>query len=101
MNSAIRVQISEKTGIIKTSATTFFEIKKKKKTDDNVENNDQVIMPGLETGTFWVIGRHANEYYKKSWQDQVKIFLIMLNWSIAKKWKFVNLKFKYRKTVWL
>ena len=51
LNSAIRVQISEKTGIIKTSATTFFEIKKKK-TDDNVENNDQVIMPGLETRTF-------------------------------------------------
>ena len=25
---------------------------KKKKTDDNVENNGQVIMPGLETGTF-------------------------------------------------
>ena len=24
--------------------------------DDIVENNDQVIMPGLETGTFWVIG---------------------------------------------
>ena len=36
---------------------------KKKKTDDNVENNDQVIMPGLETGTFWVIGRHDNDYY--------------------------------------
>ena len=41
--------------------------------DDNVENNDQVIMPGLETGTFWVIGRHDNNYNKKSWQDQVKI----------------------------
>ena len=27
-------------------------LKLKKKTDDNVENNDQVIMPGLETGTF-------------------------------------------------
>ena len=33
--------------------------------DDNVENNDQVIMPGLETGTFWVIGRHDNDYNKK------------------------------------
>ena len=40
--------------------------------DDNVENNDQVIMPGLETGTFLVIGRHDNNYNKKSWQDQVK-----------------------------
>ena len=40
--------------------------------DDNVENNDQVIMPGLETGTFWVIGTHDNNYNKKSWQDQVK-----------------------------
>ena len=27
-------------------------LKFKKKTDDNVENNGQVIMPGLETGTF-------------------------------------------------
>ena len=27
-------------------------LKLKKKTDDNVENNDQVIMPGFETGTF-------------------------------------------------
>ena len=33
--------------------------------DDNVESNDQVIMPGLETGTFWVIGRHDNDYNKK------------------------------------
>ena len=90
----------KKTVIFKTWATTFFEIKKKKKkSDGNVENNDQVIMPGLETGTFWVIGRHDNDYYKKFWQDKVKIFLIMLNWSIAKKWKFVNLKFTSRKTV--
>ena len=29
LDSAIRVQISEKTGILKTSATTFFKIKKK------------------------------------------------------------------------
>ena len=40
--------------------------------DDNVENNDKVIMPELETGTFWVIGRHDNDYNKKSWQDEVK-----------------------------
>ena len=42
--------------------------------DDNVENNDQVIMPELETGTFWVIGRHDNDYNKKSRRDQVIIF---------------------------
>ena len=47
--------------------------------DDNVEYDDQVIMPGLDTGTFWVIGRHDNDDNKKSWQDQVKIFLIMPN----------------------
>ena len=63
------------------------------------ENNDQVIMPGLETATLWVIGRHDTNYNKKSWQNQVKIFLIMLNWSVGKKWKFVILKFTYRKTV--
>ena len=68
--------------------------------DDNVENNDQVIMPGFETGTFWVIGRHDEDNNKKSQQDQVKIFLIMLYWSITKKWKFVILKFIYRKTVY-
>ena len=67
--------------------------------DDNVENNDQVIMPGFETGTFWVIGRDDKDNNKKSRQDQVKKFLIMLYWSITKKWKFVNLKFTYRKTV--
>ena len=53
--------------------------------DDNVKNNDQVIMPGLETGTFWVNGRHDKDNNKKSRQDQVKIFLIMLNWVISKK----------------
>ena len=68
--------------------------------DDIVENNDQVILAGLETGTLWVIGTHDNDDNKKSWQDQVKMFLIMLNWSINKKWKFVDLKFTYRKTVW-
>ena len=43
------------------------------------ENNDQVIVPGLEAETFWVIGTHDNDYNKKFWQDQVKIVLIMLN----------------------
>ena len=68
--------------------------------DDNVEYNDQVILPGLEMGTSWVISTHNNDYIEKSWQDQVKIFLIMLNWSIGKNLKFVNLKFTYIKTVW-
>ena len=40
--------------------------------DDNVENNDQVIMPGFETGTFRVIGRHDKDNNKKSRQDQIK-----------------------------
>ena len=71
------------------------------KTDDDiVENNDQVILAGLEAETLLEIGTHDNDYNKKSWQDQVKIFLIMLNWSIPKKWKFVDLKFTYKKTVW-
>ena len=77
MDSAIRVQISKKTGILKTSATTFLKIKKKTKylknklqtvrcfgwlfsllyitwktADDIVENNDQVILLGLEAETF-------------------------------------------------
>ena len=68
--------------------------------DNNVENNDQVIMPGFETGILWVIGRHDEDNNKRFRQDQIKIFLIMLNWSITKKWKFVNLKFTYRKTVY-
>ena len=71
-----------------------------KTADDIVKNNDQVILAGLEAETFWVIGTYDNDYNKKSWQDQVKIFLIMLNWSIPKKWKFVDLKFTYKKTVW-
>ena len=58
--------------------------------DDIVENNNQVILPGLEEETFWVFGTHDNDYNKKSRQDQVKIFLIMLNWSTTKKWKFVD-----------
>ena len=56
-----------------------------KTADDIVENNDQVILPGIEEETFWVIGTHFNEYNKKFWQDQLKIFLIMLNWCITKK----------------
>ena len=61
-----------------------------KTADDIVENNDQVILPKLEEDTFCVIGLHDNDYNKKSRQDQVKIFLIMLNWSTTKKWKFVD-----------
>ena len=76
-NSVIRAQISEKTGILKTSATTFFENLEKEKiteeritssamfwmasyftayfsktADDIVENNDQVILARLEMGIF-------------------------------------------------
>ena len=61
--------------------------------DDNVENNNKVILPRFETETYWVISTHGNDYNEKSWQDQVKIFLIMLNWSIGKEYRFVNLKF--------
>ena len=70
-----------------------------KTADDIVENNDQVILPRLEKETFCVIDTHDNDYNKKSWQDLVKIFLIMLNWSTTKKWKFFDLKFTYKKTV--
>ena len=45
-----------------------------KTTDDIVENNDQVILPGLEVGFFSVIGTHDNDYNKKFSQDQVKSF---------------------------
>ena len=72
-----------------------------KTADDNVENNNQVILRGLEVGIFWVIGTHDNDYNNTFWQDEVKIFLIMLNERINEKWKFVNLKFTYRKIVWL
>ena len=72
-----------------------------KQADDIVKNNDQVSLAGLEAETFWVIGTHDNNYKKKFWQDQLKIVLIiMLNWSTTKKWKFVDLKFTYKKTVW-
>ena len=52
---------------------------------DNLENNDQVILPGLETGTFWVISTHDNDYNEKSWQDKVKIFFIIL--KNQNKWR--------------
>ena len=42
--------------------------------DDIVENNDQVILAGLEAETFWVIGTYDTDYNKKSRQDQVKKF---------------------------
>ena len=99
LNSAIRDKISEKTGILKTSATTFFENFEKEKiteeritssvmlwmasyftayfsktADDIVENNDQVILPRLETGIFWWIDTQDNDYNNKSWQEQVKNF---------------------------
>ena len=99
LNSAIRAQTSEKTGILTTSATTFFENLDKEKiteegitssvifwmasdftvyfsktADDIVKNNDQVILSRLETGIFWVIGTQDNDYNKNSWQDQVKNF---------------------------
>ena len=60
-----------------------------KTADDIVKNNDQVILAGLEAETFWVIGTYDNDYNKKSWQDR-KNFLIMPNWSITNKCKFVN-----------
>ena len=50
-----------------------------KTADDIVENNDQVILARLEAETFWVIGTHDKDYNKKSWREQLKIFLIMLN----------------------
>ena len=43
-----------------------------KTADDIMENNDQVILAGIEAETFWVIGTHDNDYKKKSWQDQEK-----------------------------
>ena len=125
LDSAIRIKISVEEGILKTSASTFMEnlqktkyLKNKlqtvrcfrwlvsflhitsKSADDIVENNNQVILAGFETGTFWMIETHDNDNNKKSLKDQVKMFSIMLNWSITKKWKFVELKFTYRKTVW-
>ena len=44
-----------------------------KTADDIVENNDKVILPGLEEETFC---------------------------CTTKKWKFVDVKFTYKKTVW-
>ena len=47
-----------------------------KTADEIVENNDQVILPGLEVETFWVIGIHDNDYdyNKKFWQDRKNFF---------------------------
>ena len=73
-----------------------------KTTDDIVKNNDQVILSGIEAETIWVIGTHDNNYNKKSWQDQLKKFLIMLKWSIPKKWNLLienlhtGIQFSYR-----
>ena len=38
--------------------------------DDNVENNDQVIMPELETVKFWVIS--TIEPNKKNNEDRIR-----------------------------
>ena len=73
-----------------------------KTTDDIVKKNDQVILSGIEVETIWVIGTHDNNYNKKSWLDQLKKFLIMLNWSIPKKWNLsienlhTGIQFSYR-----
>ena len=81
----------EKTGILKTSATTFFENLDKEKitkeritssvifwmasyftayfsktADDIVDNNDRLILTRLKTGIFLVIGTQDNDYNKKS-----------------------------------
>ena len=37
-----------------------------KTADEIVENNDRVILPGLEAETFRMIGTHDNDYNKKS-----------------------------------
>ena len=55
---------------------SYFTAYFSKTADDIVENNDQVILARLETGIFWVIGTQDNDYNKKSWQDQVKKFLL-------------------------
>ena len=93
-----------KSGILKTSAKTFFQNLEKKQNNwrknyqqcdvldvvtllniaskpagDIVKNNNQVILLGLEAGSFSMIGTHDNDYNKESWPDQVKIFLIILN----------------------
>ena len=93
-----------KSGILKTSAKTFFQNLEKKQNNwrknyqqcdvldvvtllniaskpavDIVKNNNQVILLGLEAGSFSMIYTHDNDYNKQSWPDQVKIFLIILN----------------------
>ena len=72
-----------------------------KTSDDIVGNNDQVILPGFESETICVLGTHYNEYNKKSWQDQINFFLIMLNWIIPKEWNLsienlhIEIQFSY------
>ena len=72
-----------------------------KTADDIVENNDQVILPGFESETIWVIGTQYNEYNKKSWQNQIIFFLIILNWSIPIEWNLsienlhIEIQFSY------
>ena len=72
-----------------------------KTADDIVGNNDQVILPGFESEIICVLGTHYNEYNKKSWQDQINFFLIMLNWSIPKEWNLsienlhIEIQFSY------
>ena len=36
-----------------------------KTADDIMENNDQVILVGLEAETLWVMGTHDNDYNMK------------------------------------
>ena len=80
-----------KSGILKTSANTFFQnLEKNKITEeknyqkcdvldvvtllniasktagDIVKNNNQVILLGLEAGSFSMIGTHDNDYNKES-----------------------------------
>ena len=70
MNSNLQFEFSNQSSNLGKKTVIFKpqpppSLKLKKKTNENVENNDQVIIPGLETGTFWVIGRQDNDYYKK------------------------------------
>ena len=70
-----------------------------KTANDILENNDQVILPGFESETIWVIGTHYKEYNKKSWQDQIIFFLNYIELKYPYWIEFVNWKFTYRNTV--
>ena len=72
-----------------------------KTANDIVENNDQVILPGFESETIWVIGTHYNEYNKKSWQYQIIFFFNYIELKYPYWMEFVNWKFTYRTTVYL